>query len=133
MTVKGINANSKPSVFTLDDASFSTISHNNCGSDVNLNHLSMTNPSHTSQIHGFSPNSSPTREQIETQKSIVHLKEKNDERYVIESTAEMTKIDEMVSKSSEKDFDKTSKEVFSLILIELFMAFLVALLPCCFY
>ena len=119
MTVKGINANAKnkPSVFTLEDTSFNSSSPNNCGSpsrDVNLNHLSITSPSQSSQ-QGFSPSNSPTRENPEiqiSQKSIVHLKEKKDERYVIESAIESTnKNEELVVKSPEKDFDRPLKEV----------------------
>lgn len=114
MTVKGMhgnsNTNNKPSVFTLEETSFNNISPNS-GSpsrDVNLNHLSIVNPSQRSPSHnkGFSPSSSPTREVPETQlsqKSIVHLKEKKEDRYVIESTIEMTKNDEFVLKSPEKE------------------------------
>lgn len=120
MTVKGMNANAnkKPSVFTLEDTSFSSSSPNNSGSpsrDVNLNHLSITSSSQSlQQGQGFSPSNSPTRESPETpisQKSIVHLKEKKDERYVIESSIESTKNEELVVKSPEKDFDRPLKEV----------------------
>lgn len=119
MTVKGMNANAKqkPSVFTLEDTSFSSSSPNNSGSpsrDVNLNHLSITSSSQgLQQGQGFSPSNSPTRESPETpisQKSIVHLKEKKDERYVIESSIESTKNEELVVKSPEKDFDRPLKE-----------------------
>lgn len=120
MTVKGMNANAnnKPSIFTLEDTSFNSSSPNNCGSpsrDVNLNHLSMTSSSQSlQQGQGYSPNNSPTRENSETvisQKSIVHLKEKKEERYVIESSIESTKNEELVVKSPEKDFDRPLKEV----------------------
>ena len=51
-----------------------------------------------------------------SQKSIVHLKEKKDERYVIESgyskesTIEMVKHDEFVLKSPERDIERSMKE-----------------------
>lgn len=120
MTVKGMNANvNKPSVFTLENTPFNNTSPNNSASpsrDVNLNHLSLTNPSQSShsQVQGFSSNNSPTREKPETQtsqKSIVHLKEKKEERYVIESTIEPSNTEELVTKSPEKDFERVSKEV----------------------
>jgi hypothetical protein len=127
MTVKGMNANSnshKPSVFMLEDStSFNNGSPNSSGSpsrDVNLNHLNIVTPSQRSSVHnqhqGFSPVNSPTREtSVESpnlqQKSIVHLKEKKDERYVIESTIEMVKNDEFVLKSPEKDFERPVKDV----------------------
>ncbi|CRK97367.1 CLUMA_CG010758, isoform A [Clunio marinus] len=118
MTVKGLHTNNKPSVFTLDEASFSNGSSNSSLSpsrDVNLNHLKIVNPaaqrspSHNNQ--GLSPSSSPTREVPEspTQKSIVHLKEKKDDRYVIESTIEAVKNEEFVLKSPEKEFERPNK------------------------
>lgn len=108
MTVKGLQANSKPSIFSLDDGNFSNGSSNSSPSrDVNLNHLKIVHPAQRSPSHnqGFSsPSSSPIREVPEspTQKSVVQLKEKKDDRYVIESTIEMVKNDEFVLKSPEK-------------------------------
>ena len=119
MTVKGLQANSKPSIFSLDDGAFSNGSSNSSSPsrDVNLNHLKIVNPPQRSPSHnqGFSPSSSPTREVPEspTQKSIVHLKEKKEDRYVIESTVEMVKNDEFILKSPEKSpekFDRPLKQ-----------------------
>jgi hypothetical protein len=128
MTVKGLSANSnnKPSVFMLEETSFNSTSPNS-GSpsrDVNLNHLNIVNPSQRSPSHnqsqGFSsPNhsNSPTREvpDISSQKSILHLKEKSDDRY--ESKIEMVKNanSEFVLKSPDKDFDRSLKDVSDLI------------------
>ena len=117
MTVKGLNAHSKPSIFSLDEASFSNGSSNSNSSspsrDVNLNHLKIVNPAQRSPSHnqGFSPSSSPTREVPEspTQKSILLLKEKKEDRYVIESTIEAVKNDEFVLKSPEKEFERPLK------------------------
>lgn len=100
MTVKGLNSNNKTSVLTLDEASFSNDSANSNSSsrDVNLNHLKIVHP--TQRPKSFSPTSSPTREVPESptnQKSVIHLKEKKDERFVIESTIETVK-------SSSEDF-----------------------------
>lgn len=112
MTVKGLQANIKPSIFSLDDGNFSNGSSNSSSPsrDVNLNHLKIVSPAQRSPSHnqGFSPSSSPTREVPEspTQKSVVHLKEKKDDRYVIESTIEMVKKEEFVLKSPEKDFER---------------------------
>lgn len=152
MTVKGMNAHSKSSsnqVFTLDDNSpFNNGSPNSIGSpsrDVNLNHLNIVSPSMTTtnsprspsahnQSQGFSssssPSNSPTPDTLQmspsSQKSIVHLKEKQakDERYVIESTTiEMVKHEEFVlKKSPEKEFVmerqvKDVRENFVIILI----------------
>lgn len=112
MTVKGLHANNKPSVFSLDE-SFSNVSSNS-GSpsrDVNLNHLKIVNPAQRSPSHnqGFSPSSSPTREVPESpiQKSIVHLKEKKEDRY--ESNIEPLKNEEFVLKSPEKEFERPVK------------------------
>lgn len=108
MTVKGLQANSKPSIFSIDDGNFSNGSSNSSSPsrDVNLNHLKIVHPAQRSPSHnqGFSPSSSPTREVPEspTQKSVVQLKEKKDDRYVIESSIEMVKNDEFVLKSPEK-------------------------------
>lgn len=115
MTVKGLNANSKPSIFSLDDGNFSNgSSHSSSPSrDVNLNHLKIVNPAQRSPSHnqGFSPSSSPTREVPEspTQKSIVHLKEKKEDRYVIEAPIEPVKNEEFVLKSPEKEFERPVK------------------------
>lgn len=116
MTVKGLHANSKPSLFSIDDGAFSNgSSHSSSPSrDVNLNHLKIVNPAQRSPTHnqGFSPNSSPTREVPEspTQKSVVHLKEKKDDRYeMIESTIEAVKNDEFVLKSPEKEKERPIK------------------------
>lgn len=116
MTVKGLHANPKPSVFSLDQASFSNgSSHSSSPSrDVNLNHLKIVTPAQRSPSHnqGFSPSSSPTREVPEspTQKSIVLLKEKKEDRYVIESAIEpVVKNDEFVLKSPEKEFERPIK------------------------
>jgi hypothetical protein len=129
--MKANNANSKPSVFTLDvNTSFNNGSPNSIGSpsrDVNLNNLNMMIPSTTSprspsahsnqQSQGFSlssPSNSPTREIPDTlqmspssQKSIVPSK-------VIESTIETAKNNEFVLKKSPKeefDVDRSMKEV----------------------
>jgi hypothetical protein len=129
MTVKGLNASSKQTVFTLDENSpFNNGSPNSIGSpsrDVNLNHLNIVNPSmmiHSprspSSAHnqsGFSlsssPSNSPTPDALQMSpssvKSIVHLKEKQakDEHYVIESTTIQMKNDEFVlKKSPEKEY-----------------------------
>lgn len=116
MTVKGLHANPKPSVFSLDEASFSNgSSHSSSPSrDVNLNHLKIVTPAQRSPSHhqGFSPSSSPTREVPEspTQKSIVHVKEKKEDRYVIEPTIEaVVKNDEFVLKSPEKSPERPIK------------------------
>ncbi|KAG5682110.1 hypothetical protein PVAND_011489 [Polypedilum vanderplanki] len=110
MTVKGLHANNKPSVFSLENNSFKNNEPNSSGGsspghDVNLNHLSIINPSQ-SQSHSFSP----TREVPETQiskKSILHLKEKRDDRLMIDTNAEMIKNDEFVLKTPEKDLEQT--------------------------
>lgn len=135
MTVKGMNANSKSTVFTLDDNSpFNNGSPNSIGSpsrDVNFNPpMTITNtnsprsPSSThNQNQGFSlsssPSNSPTLDTLQmspsSQKSIVHLKEKQamDEHYVIESTTiEMVKHEEFVlKKSPEKEYERPVKDV----------------------
>jgi hypothetical protein len=109
MTVKGLHANNKPSVF---ETAFSNGSSNSSSPsrDVNLNHLKIVNPAQRSPSHnqGFSPSSSPTREVPEspTQKSVVLLKEKKEDRYVIEPTIEPSKNEEFVLKSPEKEFDR---------------------------
>ena len=111
MTVKGLHANSKPSLF---ETNFSNGSSNSSPSrDVNLNHLKIVNPAQRSPSNnqGFSPSSSPTREVPEsptTQKSVVHLKEKKEERFVTEPTTEAVKNDEFVMKSPEKEFERLS-------------------------
>jgi hypothetical protein len=111
MTVKGLHANNKPSLF---ETGFSNGSSNSSSPsrDVNLNHLKIVNPAQRSPSHnqGFSPSSSPTREVPEspTQKSVVHLREKKEERFVIESTVETVKNDEFVLKSPEKEFERIS-------------------------
>lgn len=113
MTVKGLHINSKPSVFSLDE-SFSNGSSNSSSPsrDVNLNHLKIVNPPQRSPSHnqGFSPSSSPTREVPESpiQKTI-QVKEKKEDRYVIESTIEAVKNDEFVLKSPEKEFERPNK------------------------
>jgi len=126
MTVKGLHVNHKPSVFSLEDGPFSNGSSNSSSPsrDVNLNHLKIVNPvqrspsSHNNQQQqqqqSFSPANSPTREipEATSQKSVVHLKEKKEERYVIESTIEPVKNEEYVLlKSSEVEFERPSKEV----------------------
>lgn len=122
MTVKGLNANSKPSIFSLDDGNFShSSSHGNSPSrDVNLNHLKIVNPAQRSPSHnqGFSPSSSPTREVPEslTPKSIIHMKEKKEDRYVIEPPIEPVKNEEFVLKSPEKEFERPIKHDVSLYL-----------------
>lgn len=126
MTVKGLSAHSKPSIFSLEEASFSNGSNSSSPSrDVNLNHMKIVNPAQRSPSHnqGFSPSSSPTREVPEspTQKSIVLLKEKKEDRYVIESTIEAVKNDEFVLKSPEKEFERTVKHDVSFIFIDVFL------------
>lgn len=117
MTVKGLHANNKPSVFSLDE-SFSNGSSNSSSPsrDVNLNHLKFVNPAQRSPSHnqGFSPRSSPTREVPEspTQKSVVHLKEKKEDRH--ESNLEPVKNEEFVLKSPEKEFERSVKHGVSL-------------------
>jgi hypothetical protein len=117
MTVKGLNSNNKTSVLTLDEASFSNGSTNSNSSsrDVNLNHLKIVHP--TQRPKSFSPTSSPTREVPESptnnQKSVIHLKEKKEERFVIESTIETVKSSSedftLRNKSYEKkDFERSS-------------------------
>lgn len=115
MTVKGLHVNTKPSLFSLDDGHFSNgSSHSSSPSrDVNLNHLKIVNPAQQSPSHnqGFSPSSSPTREVPEspTQKSVLHLKEKKEERYVIEPAIEPVKNEEFVLKSPEKEYERPAK------------------------
>jgi hypothetical protein len=115
MTVKGLHANNKPSVFSLNEGAFSNGSAKSSSPsrDVNLNHLKIVNPAQRSPSHsqGFSPSSSPTREVPESpnQKSIVHLKEKKDDRFVNESTIDTVKNDEFVLKSPEKEFERSAK------------------------
>lgn len=130
MTVKGLNAHSKPSIFSLDEGSFSNGSANS-GSpsrDVNLNHLKIVNPAQRSPSHnqGFSPTNSPTREVPEspTQKSIVLLKEKKEDRYVIEPTIEAVKNDEFVLKSPEKEFERPVKHDVSVGLVNHVVSYL---------
>lgn len=100
MTVKGLHANNKPSLF---ETAFSNGSSNSSSPsrDVNLNHLKIVNPAQRSPSHnqGFSPSSSPTREVPEspTQKSSI-----KEDRYVIEATTETSKNDEFLLKSPEK-------------------------------
>lgn len=111
MTVKGLHVNTKPSVFSLEDGPFSNgSSHSSSPSrDVNLNHLKIVNPAQHQQSpshnQGFSPSSSPTREVPEspTQKSVGHMKEKKEDRYVIEPAIEPVKNEEFVLKSPEKE------------------------------
>jgi hypothetical protein len=116
MTVKGLhtNAKNKPSVFTLDNNSFKNNEPNSGGSpghDVNLNHLNIVNPSH-SQSHSFSPTREvPDQTTQISKKSILHLKEKRDERLMIDSNVEMIKNDEFVLKTPEKDLEHTLKDV----------------------
>lgn len=118
MTVKGLHAHPKPSIFTLGEASFSNGSSNSSSPsrDVNLNHLNHVNPAQRSHNQSFSPSSSPTREVPEspTQKSIVLLKEKKEDRYVIESAIETVKNEEFVLKSPEKEFERPIKHDVSL-------------------
>jgi hypothetical protein len=114
MTVKGLTANNKPSVFSLDEGFSNGSSNSNSPSrDVNLNHLKIVNPVQRSPSHNqsFSPSSSPTREVPESpnQKSIVHLKEKKEDRYVIEPPIEPVKNEEFVLKSPEKEFERPIK------------------------
>jgi hypothetical protein len=103
MTVKGIhlNANHKPSLFTLEHNSFKNSEPNSGGGspdrhDVNLNHLNIVNPSH-SQSHSFSP----TREVPETQIS---------KKSMIDSSVEMNKNDGFDLKTPEKDLKDVSAE-----------------------
>lgn len=109
MTVKGLNSNNRTSVFNLEEASYSNGSSNsdNSGHDVNLNHLKIVGLNHRPK--SFSPTSSPTREVPESeinQKSVILLKEKKDEKFVIESTIDTARKNEefmQPRKSLEKD------------------------------
>lgn len=110
MTVKGLHANNKPSLF---ETAFSNGSSNSSSPsrDVNLNHLKIVNPAQRSPSHnqGFSPSSSPTREVPESPTQKSSMKE---DRYVIESTTETSKNDEFLLKSPEKEFERlTLKDV----------------------
>lgn len=108
MTVKGLNSNNKTSVLNLDEASYSNGSSNSNSSsrDVNLNHLKIVGLSQRPK--NYSPTSSPTRE-VPDQKSLVHLKEKKDDRFVIESTVDASKSSgEFSARSSvEKDVERS--------------------------
>lgn len=118
MTVKGLQGNSKPSLFSLDVASISNGSPNN-GSpsrDVNLNHLKIVKPAQKLPSHnqGFLEGSSPTREvPLSPTQKVHHLKEKKDDRYVIEPTIEKTKSDELVMEGHEEVSERPIKDVSS--------------------
>lgn len=108
MTVKGLNSNNKTPVLNLEEASYSNGSSNSNSSsrDVNLNHLKIVGLSQRPK--SFSPTSSPTRE-VPEMKSVIHLKDKKDDRFVTESTIDTTKggAEFLARSSMEKELDRS--------------------------